>query len=413
MSRVAADFRGLSQPEVLRCLQTVAENGVSNPRVAQLLDVGTDDYLTLLDQEFFQKDQAIISSTVRIYEGFYGAGKTHLSDLLFNKALEAGYVAVRTNLSEALHLEDWKLVTRHVLEKVEARIEGRRFRSLPSILQRAGALDRVDLDRLEGYTAPHPGFKNACLQATTIDPERDGAKHLFRFLKGEAVGSGLLSTYGIRNVKNPLSERNAERVLRTLAGALECSGFRGLVLLFDENEHTFTYSRSTPPRRVRLAANLLRRMIDACVAGELPNTLVTFTVLPQFLENANAVLPALGTRTQFFRNILPLGKSPGSMTPGWRFPVQEAKHAVYPIEMEEWLNGVVDRYCEILEYFGVPARTHEKKLVNLVKEALKTDASDSVRRKIQKSAAAYVLIQVNDVYDDEDDFEDEDFDEDF
>ncbi len=409
MSQTVKRYRGLSPSEILGCLQTVAESGVSTPKVAQLLDVGTDDYLALLDEEFLQNDQAVISSTVRIYEGFYGAGKTHLTDLLFSKALDAGYVAVRTNLSDAIHLEDWKLVTRHVLQKVEARIEGHELRSLPSILQAAGALQLVDEDRLESYVAPHPGFKNASLQSTRIDPEHTGAEYLFRYLKGEPVGSGLLSQHRIKGVKNPLSERNAERILRTLAGVLECAGFRGLALLFDENEHTFTYARSTPPRRVVQAANLLRRMIDACVAGELPNTLVTFTVLPQFLENANAALPALGTRTQFFRNILPLNKTSGTMLPGWRFPIQEARHAVYPIDFKDWVNGVVDRYCGILEFFSTSSKKHEQNLERLAGETLKTDASDSVRRKIQKALATYTLAQVNEAYQEEDDFEDEDW----
>jgi len=290
-------FRGLSRDNILASLKVVASSGVATPEAAHLVDVGSDAYLDLLEKEFLQASSDTVTSTVRIFEGASGSGKTHLLELLRRKAVAAGYATVRTTLSESLHLEDFKLISRHILENIEGKVNGALVRSLPDLLSRAGAAGRVRTAELESYQAPHPGFKAACHYAAEFPLDHPDFSHLRRFLLGERISGAALSSSGIKYVKNPLSERNAERVIRTVCSVLQFAGFRGLALLFDENERTLVVSRGTPSMRVRKTANLLRRMIDSCVNGEMPRTVVVFTVLPAFLENAKQYLDALGTRT--------------------------------------------------------------------------------------------------------------------
>lgn len=399
-------YRGFTKTDILRALRPVASNGVAGPASSHLLDVGTDEYLEHLEKEFLQVDDGIIGSTVRIFEGPPGAGKTHLLNLLFRRAVAAGYVTVRTDLSSALHLEDWKFIARHILTRMEASISGTSVQSFPGILSELSRQGTEKVERLKKCKVPHPGFKNASLQAV-MQPRTEAPEALQAFLRGERISSGTLAQVGCRHIKDPLSERNAERVLRTVAHTLQVLGFKGLTLMFDENENSLVAHKGKPSKRVSIAANLLRRLIDGCASGDMPNTVVVFTVLPQFLDNAKRALPALGLRTETFRNISSLASARQTMEPGWRFPVQEVERLAFPLNGEEWFTEVVDRYGEILDFFEIPSIQHRGRLRAIITDAARLDAGAGVRRKVQKGCAEYVLRLASEVYWPEQD-EDED-----
>ena len=64
--------------------------------------------------------------------------KPHLLKLLEERALKLGFAVVRTDLSSDLHLEDWKAITRYILQDVQANINGEPVRSLFNILTSLG-----------------------------------------------------------------------------------------------------------------------------------------------------------------------------------------------------------------------------------------------------------------------------------
>jgi len=141
----------------------------------------------------------------------------------------------------------------------------------------------------------------------------DAHDKLRRFLHGERVRVSDLRKLGITGVKHPLSQRNAEQVLSTALNSLSALGVPGTVLLFDETEKAFRSPRSTPSKKVRVSANLIRRLIDACSSGGLERVLVVFAVLPGFLNNCAEAYPALGQRLQMPRK--------AGDSAGWRSPV--------------------------------------------------------------------------------------------
>jgi hypothetical protein len=107
-------------PVVVRAaLEQVAQYGVLGHTAAELLDVGTGPFLAYIEREVFGDLVAQGGATCRFFEGSYGSGKTHLLRLLGDRAAARGLAVVQTELSRDLGLEDWSLITRHILERVE------------------------------------------------------------------------------------------------------------------------------------------------------------------------------------------------------------------------------------------------------------------------------------------------------
>ncbi|MEX2673372.1 MAG: BREX system ATP-binding domain-containing protein [Phycisphaeraceae bacterium] len=79
----------------------------SEPGAAALLEVGTGEYIDHFEQEVFSDIVAQGGSTCRFYEGPYGHGKTHLLELLRERALSVGFGVARIDLSSDLGFHDW------------------------------------------------------------------------------------------------------------------------------------------------------------------------------------------------------------------------------------------------------------------------------------------------------------------
>ena len=274
-------------------LEHLAQHGTPAAGVARRIDVGSDLYLTYLEEELLGGFVEQGASACRIFEGEYGAGKTHILQLIAETALARGAAVVQTDLSQSLHLGDWRALVQHILANVEvADSNGDRIRGLPAILD---TLDWTadELAELLRVHVPHDGFRAAMHR---ISGERVADAEfavLKRFLLGEPVTAAYMRTAGVSGVRGPVSDRNAERVLQTLGIALRALGITSLVVLFDETEHTMSVRAG---RREIKAANLMRRLVDGSTNGRLTGILFGFALLPGTIEQAALVYPALGQR---------------------------------------------------------------------------------------------------------------------
>jgi hypothetical protein len=161
---------------------------------------------------------------------------------------------------------------------------------------------------------PHPGFARAMHLALTCEyPSNAAREKVHQFLLGERVTVSDLSDHGIRRVKNPLSKRNSEHIIRTVAVGMARLGMGGVALLFDENERTLSTRSGRVSKKIMLTANAMRRLIDAFATGRIAHVLTVFAVLPGFMERAEAAYPALGQRVG---RPIPFGG-----VTGWRTPV--------------------------------------------------------------------------------------------
>ena len=336
--------------------------------------------------EILQKLVTPGGSTCRFFEGAPGTGKTPLTQLIEEAALRRTFAVARLDLSQALSLRDWTLVTRVILGSIVLEIDSDSFRGLPSILQRLSELRGINPDELETANLPHPGFRAAMMHALRpADLSDDASSLLSQFLLGERISATRLRRVGVRDVKNPLTARNSEQVLHTVFGGLHHIGLSGTVLLFDENDRTFDVGSATP-NWVEISANKLRRLIDACFTGGLVGTAIVFTVLPGFLERCQLVYPALGERIRIVRS----GPFPSS----WRWPVLLVE-AVNNIDSpEEFMGQAVELITGLVQGLSGDTDGIESELLKEGRLILRADASSGYRRALMKGLAASALTRL-------------------
>jgi len=305
----------LSIEQLRTSLETMAQYGLPQGESALWFDVGTRPYLDYFEHEVIDSYISQGGATCRFFEGAYGAGKTHLLQLLKQLALRKGMIVASTDLSQALKLEDWRAITEYMFQNMEAVVGGQSVRGLAAIVDAMHTQGGLHVEGLSRAQLVHPGYHNALYWATRRRHLDTGAwRTLTDFLGGRKVTAAELRRYLLEGVKGQLTQRNAELVLKTVLGGLYRMGVPGVLLLFDENESTLASNAANPPKKHRLAANLMRRLIDGCSTDLLVGTAVVFAVLPGFLEHCSQAYPALGQRLQIVRG--------GLQQRAWRVPVQ-------------------------------------------------------------------------------------------
>ncbi len=383
--RAAGTLPELPDPALVReALEQVAQYGLLGQASPGILDVGTGDFLAYFEREVLDDLVARGGATCRFVEGSYGAGKTHLLRLLADLAATRGMAVVQTELSRDLGLEDWSLITKYVLGQVETRIGGEPVRSLPAILSALGRTGLAGVAALRRANLPHAGFRAAMLRAVG-EPSLPDPLH--RYLLGERVAAGDLRRAGLAGIKDPLSGRNAEQVLNTVMSGLYHLGVPGVLLLFDENERTLASDRATLSKRLQVAANVMRRLIDGCTTGGLVGTVAVFAVLPGFLENCARLYPALGQRLEMARG--------PDQPPAWRWPVLPVETVNSTPQPEQFL----ERASAILERLVAHCGGVTDGLVEAMRaegiSVLQEHAGSGYRRPLMKRLAALALARLD------------------
>ena len=361
-------------------LEQVAQYGTLGSARAGLFDVGTDPFISYFESELLDDLVLTGGSTCRFYEGGYGAGKTHLLHLLEELAVNRGMACVRTELSHDLPLEDWHSTSKYLLQNLSIIDQGREVRGLPNILSVLRETGRVQVESLRSASLPHAGFKRAMLLASQ-DPEV--SLSLTRYLLGERVSASQLQSDGYRGIKDPLAQRNAELVLETVTGGLFHLGVPGTLLLFDETERSFVSNRAFPSTKVRVAANLMRRLIDGCTTGRLIGTVIVFANLPGFLDNCAHVYPALGQRLEMMRD--------RDIVPAWRWPVLPIDALTSTRGRDDFLQQAAHRITLLVQHCGGQASYLEERLLSQGQDVLALQAGSGYRRVLMKRLAAIAV----------------------
>lgn len=269
MSSVGPDYELVGFAFVQQTLERVASNGLV-PGGAALLDVGTKPFVDFFHEEVLEGLVSKGHATCKVIRGAYGSGKSHLVDLLRARALDENYLVVRTDLSQDVGFDDVNILARYVVENLEARCVGETVKGLPEILNHVAVTNPPAVDITMRQLLPHTGYARAMsLLVNRRFKTSDDRELLERFLLGDRIPASEFALRHMRGVKNPLNGRNAESALRTVARVTRSLGFRGILLLFDENERSFEFRGHRPPARVVRAANFFRRWIDACAAGNV------------------------------------------------------------------------------------------------------------------------------------------------
>lgn len=372
---------------IITALETMAEHGEPPQNNVSLFDVGSDQYLRFFSDEICDRLIAGGGSTCRFFEGPYGAGKTHLLRLLEEQALKSGFVVVRTDLSSDLHLENWRAIIGHILVEMQANIGGETVKSLFNILTALGRQGAKGSAKLKTALMPHPGFKNAIFQTLHLNPGQTTKASLLRsFLHGDKVTAFQLKAADIIGVKNALNDRNAESFIKTVIESINILGLTGFMLLFDENERSFIPRAKRPNKKQLNAANLMRHLVDGCITGTLPRTIVVFTILPGFLETMTRHYQALGQRLAMVRD--------EEVTGSWRWPLLQLEQVNTAAEPEQFLEQSINRLCAVVELCGASAQGLDIMMNRRGTVVLDDDAGTGYRRDLMKRLATLAIEQI-------------------
>jgi hypothetical protein len=170
--------------------------------------------------------------------------------------------------------------------------------------------------------------------------------------------------------------------MKTVLSGLVLIGVPGVMLLFDENEATFTFRGSRAPVRVQLGANLLRRLIDACASGGVVNVIFVLAVLPGFVEHCALAYPALGQR---------LSVPAESDDVGWRWPWIRVEHVTPDVDPEAFVRSASRRFEQLVRQCGATPNGLSGRFVSAGMKVLEGHAGVGYRRPLIKSLATLAL----------------------
>jgi hypothetical protein len=271
-------------------------------------------YLSYIEQEVLEGFVIPGGATCRFYESETELYAETLQPALTRLALGKKMVVTEIELSDELPLHDWKQITTYILVHMCAEINGVIVQSLPEILFALAECGQPTACLLQNAHVPHPGFRNAMLLACSSGEMPVEAKRILsNYLLGNKVTVRELREAGLHGVRSTLTHKNAERVLQTVISCLGLLQLPGSLIQFIEKKDHLSSKRQGSTERMRVAANLIRRLVDGCHKGVLNSTLIVMSVIPGFLEKAADAYPALGQRLQIVKG--------GVTRPAWRFPI--------------------------------------------------------------------------------------------
>lgn len=236
---------------------TVPEKGV------ELLTVGRDGWLRSFGQDLDDVSEG--EKQVRMIDGRYGDGKTHLLSVLREMALRQSLVVSFVTINAAVPLSRWDLLYKAFVTSLESDAR-RRVGGLSSLIashdpdpQIAGGFkDKAQRVRL--LSTIDASFATAVHGLATgqgqsfVDPAQDML--IFRgWLEGSVISPDARRPLGLHT---NIDRSNAQRMFQSLIAVLRYFGYPGILLLLDEVESTLDQ-----PSPVRDAAyEALRSLVD-------------------------------------------------------------------------------------------------------------------------------------------------------
>jgi hypothetical protein len=385
----------LSKTEIYDILFTLSESGDPPSGAARLIDVGTSQFLDYFKKEIFDEFISLGCSTCRFFEGAYGSGKTHILQLIEDCALENDFLVCHIDLKHELSFERWDQITQHILENCYFKCDGEIVKSFPDIISKLGYENQIDLEGYQNQNVEHPCLKNAIihgLQSHKLNEEEWGIVR--RFMMGEKVLIRELRSYGFNNIKKSLTVKNAEQFLNTVINSIYYLNKKGIVLLFDETDRSWLSHRSNIPKKVHIAANLIRRFIDASSDESIKGVLAVFAVLPNFIRDCIECYTALGQRIM-------LQDLDGEIS--WRCPVLNVNAVNATIigvddvveQREIFLKDSIKKFREIVEYCNGDTKDFYKETLTEGLNILQNTAGDEYKRELIKFLTYSALKRID------------------
>lgn len=371
--------------QIIDALISTVQYGTPTDGAATLIDVGTNEFLSYVENEIIDDFISQGGSTCRFFEGNYGSGKTHLLHLLRDLGLRKKMAVVEVELSEALKLQDWDSIVRTILNNIQWGEYNRVSKTFPGVLKAITDSDNKSPEVLCTAGLPHAGYARAIsAYLSEIHKSRSQKTELLRrFLLGEKITVKELKSEGILGVRNSLSPRNAETVFNTIISCLYFLGLPGVMILFDETDQN-SRSWNDSNRKAARAANIMRRLIDACSFRQVKGMFVVFALLPNFIQACTKEYPAL-----YDRLVMPRRNTKNI---AWRSPVLRLDAITSIPDPEKFLQQIAEHFSEIGKQIGI-TKDFKSLMLESGQKVLLDHAGLDFRRPLVKLFSNIVLTQ--------------------
>ena len=279
--------------------------GIPPQRGTDLYSVGYEKLIEGIKRHHLQgiEDRGII----RFISGSWGAGKTHffrlLRDITFKERCLVSNVELTVNDAplnkfERVFYGIIRNVTTPSVYQEDAPTESAPFgRVAREALLYLGAQDALDSGELNHESYTKAVQKLMADQRIDIDFKKMIQKYWETYLPEAAdaaiqdqvraeilqwfSGEGTIGAYRKRfGVSKMINKDNAKLMLQSLAGFVQLSGYRGLVILFDEAEQSYSIMRKSA---LKDAQNNLLSLINNIEA--IPGLFLIYATTPEFYTN--------------------------------------------------------------------------------------------------------------------------------
>ena len=287
----------LGQPAALEVIESLRK-GIPPKRYASSYTAGTEDFLKKV--RTFHLESASTRGKLRFVSGSWGAGKTHFLRLLREEAFDANYLVSTVELNvDSTPFNKFEQVFYDIVRNItspEMYREGQPEHAAPfgEVLRRA--LLEAPAGRDE--TVSHERFKEEkdklfASNDIDIDFRRITAKYWETFLpeggdvatledkRGRLLqwfaGEGTKGLYRKLDVQKIVNRANARPMLQSLSRLTTHIGYRGLVILFDEAEMSYSTMRKS---NLKQAHNNLLHLINSI--DETEGLFLIYATTPDF-----------------------------------------------------------------------------------------------------------------------------------
>lgn len=300
-------------------LQRLGESGQPPEQGVEHINVGNESYLTVLEEEYFDR-QLKGGASFKLVQGYFGGGKTHFLYCVRDMAWRHGFAVAVVELSPtecpyddtlkvystvarriAMPAEDDTMGPRYGISDLLRDLVDRRVEEVEADYRAQGA-QRPDVDArrsvarwLQRDVARTPcesvSYRKAIVEFALgwLEEDYERVGRLEAWLRGEPVPRGEVRDWG---VYEEMSRSNGFLMLRSLTQMIKGLGFAGTALLFDEVDRNLSVSA----KRSQTIGDNLRQVIDLCGRHQLPNTLFMYAVPPEFMRTVVPDYPALYQR---------------------------------------------------------------------------------------------------------------------
>ncbi len=292
--------------QVRSIVERMGETGQPPERGAMLVNVGTDDVLEVLRQEYLipiREDGR--NSSFKLVQATFGGGKTHFLHCLREISWAEGFIVSLVGISpKECPFDDTLLVYQAVAKHLELppKAIGK-----PSTRGVELVLIRLLQDKIaeSGEEAVRQWlrmeFKRSQIEShalrravwlfleAVLDGDDEKEELLTAYLRGDHVSA---AERGELRLREELDSKSAFRFLRSLIQVMRELGVPGMVLLFDEMDRVMSLS----VKRRKAIGDNLRQMIDHCGQATLPALLWVYAVPPEFMTTVVPEYPALEQR---------------------------------------------------------------------------------------------------------------------